>query len=112
MGCVDPDRAITDVHLNASASFEPDALFLSVTTSLLSTLIIFKALVDSSSSHCFVDLQFISKNNLITYSVPPIRLSLFDGSSTHSITQAIDILLQIFPGHITPFTFYVTPLDS
>jgi len=51
-------------------------------------------------------------NNLITYSVPLIRLRLFDGSSNHTITQAIDIPLQIFPRHVTPFTFYVTLLDS
>ena len=55
MGCVDPDHAVTEVHLNISAPFEPDALFLSITTSLLSAFIIFKALVDSSSMHCFVD---------------------------------------------------------
>src|SRR6202453_1998672 len=111
-GCVDPDRAITEVHLNVSAPFKPDALFLSVTTSLLSALIIFKALVDSGSTHCIVDPRFISTNNLITYSIPPIQLQLFDGSSGHTITQAIDIPLQVFPGHVTPFTFYVTPLNS
>jgi len=112
MGCVDPDCAVTEVHLNASAPFEPDALFLSVMTSLLSTFIIFKALVDSSSTHCFVDPRFIATNNLITYSVTPIRLKLFNGTSNQTITQAINILLQIFPGHVTPFTFYVTLLDS
>src|SRR6266436_5393897 len=69
MGCVDPDRAVTEVRLNASAPFEPDALFLSVTTSLLSAFIIFKALVDSGSMHCFVDPRFIAKNNLITYPI-------------------------------------------
>jgi hypothetical protein len=112
MGCVDPNRAITEVRLNAAAPFDPDALFLSVTTSLILNLVIFKALVDSGSSHCFVDPRFISKHKLITYSVPPIRLRLFDGTSNHTITQAIDIPLQISPGHVTPFTFYVTPLDS
>ena len=112
MGCVDPDRAVTEVRLNASAPFEPDALFLSVTTSLLSAFIIFKALVDSGSTHCFVDPRFIAKNNLITYPVTPIRLKLFDGTSNQTITQAIDIPLQISPGQVTPFTFYVTPLDS
>src|SRR6267154_1377126 len=81
MGCVDPDRAVTEVRLNASAPFEPDALFLSVMTSLLSALIIFKALVDSGSTHCFVDPRFIATNNLITYSVTPIRLKLFNGTS-------------------------------
>ena len=75
-------------------------------------LVIFKALVDSGSTHCFVNPQFISMHKLITYSVPPIQLHLFDGSSNHTITQAIDIPLQIFPGHVTLFTFYVTPLNS
>src|ERR1700733_2680377 len=112
MGCVDPNRAITEVRLNAAAPFDPDALFLSVTTSLILNLVIFKALVDSGSTHCFIDPRFISKHKLITYSVPPIQLRLFDGSSNHTITQAIYIPLQIFPGHVTPFTFYVTPLDS
>jgi len=112
MGCVDPNRAITEVRLNAAAPFEPDALFLSVTTSLILNPVIFKALLDSGSSHCFVDPHFISKHKLITYSVPPIQLRLFDGTSNHTITQAIDIPLQISPGHVTPFTFYVTPLDS
>jgi Retroviral aspartyl protease len=112
MGCVDPDHAVMEVRLNASAPFEPDALFLSVTTSLISALIIFKALVDSGSTHCFVDPRFIATHNLITYSVPPIQLKLFDGTSNQTITQAIDIPLQISPGHVTPFTFYVTPLNS
>src|SRR6202046_5950821 len=86
-GCVDPDHAIREVRLNASTPFKPDALFLSVITSLLSDSIIFKALVDSGSTHCFVDPQFISMNNLITYSIPPIRLHLFNGSSNHTITS-------------------------
>jgi len=109
MGCVDPNRA-TEVRLNASAPFKPDALFLSVTTVLISDFI-FKALVDSGSTHCFVDPRFIATHKLITYSVPPIQLKLFDGTSNHIITQAIDIPLQISSGHVTPFTFYVTPLD-
>ena len=93
MGCIDPDRA-TEVRLNASAPFKTDALFLSVTTVLISAFI-FKALVDSGSTHCFVDPRFIATHNLITYSVPPIQLKLIDGTSNHLITQAIDIPLQI-----------------
>jgi len=62
--------------------------------------------------HCFVDPQFIAAHNLITYSVPPIRLKLFDGTSNQTITRAIDIPLEIFPGHVTLFTFYVTLLNS
>jgi hypothetical protein len=72
MGCIDPNHAVMEVHLNMSAPFEPDALFLSITTSLTSTYIIVKTLVDSGSTHCFVNPQFISMHNLITYPVTPI----------------------------------------
>src|SRR6202040_1497456 len=111
-GCDNLDRAIEEVCLNASAPFEPNALFLSVTTSLLPNTIIFKALVDSGSTHCFIDSCFVEEKNMTAYSINPIRLKLFDGcSSSHMITKAIDIPLQIAPGHITPFTFYITMLN-
>jgi len=49
---------------------------------------------------------------MTTYPINPICLKLFNGSSSsHMITKAIDIPLQIAPRHITPFTFYVTMLD-
>jgi len=72
-----------------------------------------RALVDSRSTHCFVDIQFVHKNNITTYSVPLITLRLFDGTSNLIITQAVDISVK-FPasGDVTPMTFYLTPLDS
>ena len=112
LGCVDPNRAIREVRLNTSAPFKSDVLFLPVTISLLPSTIVFKALIDSGSTHCFVNSHFISKNNLLTYSVPPIQLRLFNDSSNNVITQAIEVPLRIFPEHVTLFTFYVTPLDS
>src|SRR3984957_10049184 len=112
-GCTDLDRAIEEVHLNASAPFEPNALFLSVTTSLLPNTVIFTALVDSSSTHCIIDFHFVEEKNMTAYSINPICLKLFDNSSSsHMITKAINILLQIAPGHITPFTLYVTMLKA
>jgi len=71
------------------------------------------ALVDSGSTHCFVDIQFMHKNNISTYSVPPITLWLFDSTSNFVITQAVDISVK-FPtsSDVTPMTFYLAPLDS
>src|SRR5882762_5745253 len=86
MSCVDPDHASLEVHLNASTPFQSDNI--SVTTSLILNSVVFKALVDSSSPHCFVDPQFISMHQLITYSVSPIQLQLFDGTSNHTTPQA------------------------
>ena len=54
LGCFDPNHAKREVCLNASAPFKPDALFLSVTTSILPST------------------RFILKNNLLTHSVPLI----------------------------------------
>jgi len=95
-----------------SALFDPNSLMPHV---FLLSLDIPKicALVDSGSTHCFVDLQFAHKNNLTSYSVSPIQLWLFDGTSNYVITQAIDLSVQ-FPasGDVTPMTFYLAPLDS
>jgi len=69
--------------------------------------------VDSGSTHCFVDLQFTLKNNFTSYSVSPIQLRLFNGTSNFVITQAINLSVQ-FPtsGDVTPMTFYLALLDS
>jgi Retroviral aspartyl protease len=111
MDCVDPNCAPIEVCLNASAPFEPDTLFLSVITSLLQNSVILKVLVDSGSTHCVVDSQFVSKHKLITYPVTLIPLHLFNGTSNQTITQAIYIPLQISLGHVTPFTFHVIKLN-
>jgi len=95
-----------------SALFNPNSLMPHV--SLLSFDIPkICALVNSGSTHCFIDLQFAHKNNLTSYSVSPIQLWLFDGTSNYVITQAIDLSVQ-FPasGDVTHMTFYLAPLDS
>ena len=69
-------------------------------------------LVDSGSTHCFVDPSFANMNNLSRYTIPPIILCLFDGTTTTIITEATDLPIQFPTGDVTPMTFYVTPLDS
>src|SRR3984957_294083 len=109
-GCIEPHRATEEFRLNTSASFQSDALFLPVTTLTITT--IFKALVDSGSTHCFVNPRFIANNKLVTYAVPPIPLKLIDGTINNIITEAIELQIRIIASHVTPFTFYVTPLNS
>ncbi|KAG6327905.1 hypothetical protein ID866_11184 [Astraeus odoratus] len=74
---------------------------------------VFPALVDSGSTHCFIDRKFASELSVPTYSVSPISLWLFDGTSNFTITQAVDLLVS-FPltSDVTPFTFFLAPLDS
>lgn len=71
-----------------------------------------KALVDSGSSHCFVDPSVISKFHLTPFNIPPIQLRLFDGSSNSVISQEIVLPIHFATGETTPYTFLVTPLDS
>src|ERR1700722_18256762 len=109
-GCVEPHHATEEFRLNVSAPFQSDTLFLPVMTLTITTT--FKALVDSGSTHCFVDPRFIANNKLITYAVPPIPLKLINGTINNIITEAIELQIRIIADHVTPFTFYVTPLDS
>jgi len=112
VSCVDSGSAPKEARLNASTLYNPNSLMPHVI--LLSfDLPKTRALVNSRSTHCFVDIQFPHKNNISTYSVPLITLRLFDGTSNFIITQAVDISVK-FPasGDVTPMTFYLTPLDS
>ena len=72
----------------------------------------FPALVDSGSTHCFVDQSFVNIYAISTYSVPPITLRLFDGTTTTIITCTTDLSICFTSGDVTPMTFYVTSLDS
>ena len=70
------------------------------------------ALVDSSSSHCFVNSKFINKHSLETYAITPLELHLLDGSSNTFVTEAIKLNIQFSTGEVTSKTFFVTLLDS
>ena len=68
------------------------------------------ALIDSGSSHCFIDSKFVSEHSIPTKSIPPITLRLFDGSSNSTITYMISLPIR-FPRESFDIDFYVTPLD-
>jgi len=70
----------------------------------------FPVLVDSGSTHCFVDPSFANMNSLSTYSASPIILCLFNSTTTNVITEATDLPIRFPSGNVTPMTFYVTPL--
>jgi len=112
VSCIDSGSAPKEARLNASALYDPNSLMPHVF--LLSyDLPELRVLVDSGSTHCFVDTQYALGHSLSTYSVPPIVLRLFDGTSNFVITQAVDLSVK-FPasGDVTPMTFYLAPLDS
>src|SRR6266568_5415831 len=69
-------------------------------------------LVDSRSSHCFIDTHFANKLDLSPYVIHPLKLKLLDGSFGSWITHAMDLTICHLTGDIFGVTFYVTQLDS
>ena len=55
-----------------------------LSSSLIPNISDFSALIDSGSTHCFVDTKFVNFHNLPVYPVSPIKLKLFD-SDVHGI---------------------------
>lgn len=110
--CVDSSCAPMEVHLNASALSNSDALYLLLNSpDFPASISNVNTLVDSGSSHCFVDSDFAHKH-LKPYPVTPVTLRLFDGTSNSIITEAVELPLCFPSGEITPFEFYITRLDS
>ena len=98
--------------LNASTLSDPNAL-IPLVSILPYNLENIRALMDSGSTHCFVDIQFVHQNKLTTCTISLVTLWLFDGSLTFVITQAVDLSI-LFPatGDVTPMIFYLALLDS
>ena len=72
----------------------------------------FRALVNSGSTHCFVDSKFVDTHHLKTSATPLVTLRLFDGLSNSTISKITNLPI-IFPtGNCMNLDFYVTPLDS
>jgi hypothetical protein len=109
---VDPLCAVREVRLNASTLSDPNSLMPSVSLDTYPNIPMFSALIDSGSSHCFIDSAFVAKHALPTYSVPPLQLHLFDGTSNSVITQAIELPIRFMTGEVISVPLYVTPLDS
>src|SRR6267154_3603970 len=115
-GRVELACATESIRLNASALFDPHALHVLLTSpSLLSSSeshIPFLALVDSGSTHCFIDSAFCHGHSLATSSISPIELRLFDGTSNSTITEIATLPLVFDTGESHSVDFYVTRLDS
>ena len=84
-----------EAQLNAAALSDPNSLQPSVTI-IDHAIPSFPALVDSGSTHCFVDPSFANMNNLSRYPIPPIVLRLFDSTTTTIITEATNLSIR-FP---------------
>ena len=110
--CIDSGSAPMEARLNMSALSDPNALkpLVSILPYNLENI---RALVDSGSTHCFVDLHFMLKNKHTTRTISLVTFRLFDGSLNFVIAQAVALSI-LFPatGDVTPMNFYLAPLAS
>src|SRR5258708_7125293 len=97
-----------------STSLSPNSFLLSLTSASVSEHACpFIALLDSGSSHCFVDELFAKKNKLSLSKLPStILLRLFDRSTWNSIGHKTTIPLTFSTGETHWTEFYVTKLDK
>ncbi len=111
--CPNKDSTALVIQLN-STSLSLNTFLLSLTsTSVSEHAHPFVALLDSGSSHCFVDEAFAKKNKLALTKLPStILLQLFDGSAWNSISHKTYIPLTFSTGETHWMEFYITKLDK
>jgi len=69
--------------------------------------------LDSGSTDCFIDSNFVKLNFLPTSQISSVNLRLFDGSLASSkITELVSLPVSFPSGELFDLDFYVTPLDS
>ena len=100
-----------EVRLNAAALSDPNSLHTPVSFPSFPSLSC-SGLVDSGSTDCFADTDFVSKNSFSTYPIPPVVLRLLDGSTTAVIDRAMDLSVRFSTNDILSVRFYITKLDS
>jgi len=105
------------MHLNVSALSDPNSFCIPLISPLVCVLdhlqpIPIQTLVDSGSTHCFLDSAFAHGYFLPTTSTPPVELRLFDGTSNNIISEVVSLPVKFPSGECMTLDFYVTPLDS
>ena len=108
---------MSPIWLNTSTLSDPHLLFFPLTSPLILgqdylNKIPFQALVDSGSTHCFVDSKFVDTHHLKTSTTPLVALCLFDGSSNSTISEIANLPIIFSTSDCMNLDFYVTLLDS
>jgi len=108
---------MSPIRLNTSALSDSYSLFVSLTSLLILgqdhlNKIPFQALIDSGSTHCFVDSEFVDTYHLKTSATPLVALRLFDGSSNNTISEIANLPIMFSTGDCMNLDFYITLLDS
>ena len=109
--CIELTSAPMEPRLNTSTLYNPNSLMITLNSDLLPTTDIC-TLIDSGSTHCFLNSTTVLKHQLCTYKINPIPLQLFDSTANSIIRSAIDLLLRFSSGDKQTVMFYITLLEA
>ena len=103
--------------LNASALSDLNSLCIPLVSPLVCALdhfqpIPIQMLVDSGSTHCFLDSTFAHGHSLPTTPTLPVELYLFNGTSNNIISKIVLLPVKFPSSECITLDFYVTLLDS
>jgi len=96
--------------LGAVTTATPKSLHTSLSSPLVQSL--FEGLVDSGSSDCFLDSDFVAKNKLLTREIAPLPIALIDGTVNIYVTRVISLPINLTCGYGCTPEFYVTKLED
>ena len=68
-------------------------------------------LVDSGSSHCFIDSTYACDHNIPLISIPRVTLHFLNGSFGEDIIQVATLPIRFSTNNVIELLFYITPLD-
>ena len=108
---------MSPIQLNTSALSDSHSLFVSLTSPLILgqdhlNKIPFQALIDSRSTHCFVDSKFVDTHHLKTSATLLVAFLLFDKLSNSTISEIANLPIIFSISDCINLDFYVTLLDS
>ena len=109
-GCIDSVHTQLEVKLNTNSIPLSTSLILNITSESFSH-VSEKALVDSGSTHCFLDHSLVRKFKIPTHSISPIPLKLFDSRTSSMITEVVELPIHFSSNNLFSIDFYVTALD-
>ena len=107
---------MSSVWFNTSALFDPHSLLIFLTSPLILgqdhlNKILFWALINSGSTHYFIDSKFVDTHYLKTSATPPVALHLFNSSSNSNISEIANLPIIFSTSDCMNLDFYITPLD-
>ena len=108
---------MSPIWLNASALSDPYSLFVSLISPLILgqdhlNKILFQALVNSESTHYFIDSKFVDTHHLKTSTTSPVALHLFDSLLNSTISKIANLPIIFSTSDCINLDFYVISLDS